>query len=125
MCSSGKPGTISSARTNTYPGASANDYANHRAAPTSTPATAAAGFTLSISEPADQTVVNQDTIRVAGRTEPDAVVSVNGNIVTGIDKDGNFATAVSLLEGPNLIEVIASDYAGNQSSQTLTVIYAP
>jgi hypothetical protein len=93
--------------------------------PASTPATAAAGLTLTISEPADETVVNQDTILVAGRTEPDAVVSVNGNIVTGIDEDGNFATAVSLLDGPNLIEVIASDYAGNQSTQTLTVIYTP
>ena len=41
--------------------------------PKSTPATAAAGLTLSISEPADETVVTQDTGRVAGRTEPEAV----------------------------------------------------
>jgi hypothetical protein len=96
--------------------------------PSPTPASATAttvGLSLSVSEPADETVVNQQTVRVAGRTEPDAIVSVNGNIVTSIDQDGNFATALSLTEGPNVIELIASEYGGNQVQKTLTVIYVP
>jgi len=99
--------------------------------PPTTPATpsaskpAPAGLTLSVSEPADEITVNQNTLRIAGRTEPDAILSVNGNIITGIDQNGDFATALSLSEGPNVIELIASKYGENQVSKTLTVIYIP
>jgi len=90
-----------------------------------TPTSPAPGLTLNISEPKDETVVTDSLLKVAGRTAPDAVVSVNGAIVKTIDANGNFATVVPLVEGPNLVEVIASDYQNNQQSQTLTVIYAP
>ena len=47
---------------------------------------------------------------------------MNGVLVE-VDADGNFSTAVALDEGPNSIEVIASDYEGNEASKILTVIY--
>ena len=95
-------------------------------APGSTPAAAVpAALSLTITAPQDEVVVKDSILRVMGRTSPDAVVSVNGNIVRSVDMDGNFSAAVSLLEGPNLLEVIATDYGGSQASQVLTVIYTP
>jgi len=92
--------------------------------PTPTP-TPTPGLTLVITEPKDEAVVKDSLLRVAGYTSVDAVVSVNGNIIRAIDARGNFATAIPLQEGPNLVEVIATDYQGNRVSKVLTVIYAP
>ena len=55
---------------------------------------------------------------------PDATVSVNGTLVIP-SQDGDFSTEVSLEEGPNLIEVIASILTGDQKGTVLTVIYIP
>ena len=100
-------------------------------APTRTP-TPAPGATVSVPElslvvtaPPDEVVVKDAVLQVVGRTSPDAVVSVDGKIVRTVDIEGNFSALVSLLEGPNLLEVIATDYRGGQASQVLTVIYAP
>jgi hypothetical protein len=49
-------------------------------------------------------------------------VSVN-EVVTIADANGNFDTAVGLDEGPNVIEIVASDEAGNQASVTLIVTF--
>ncbi len=78
-----------------------------------------------VTSPQDEVVVKDAILRVLGRTSPDAVVSVNGKIIRTVDIEGNFSTLVSLVEGPNLLEVIATDYRGGQASQVLTVIYAP
>jgi len=97
-------------------------------APTPTPTPSAppsSGLTLTILEPQDEAVVKQNLMRVVGRTTPDAVVSVNGHVIRAIDENGNFTTVISLAEGPNLVEIIATDYQGNKVSQVLTVIYAP
>lgn len=80
---------------------------------------------LSILEPQDEAVVREGLLRLAGRTAPDAVVSVNGRILRAIDEEGNFTTTLTLSEGPNLIEVIATDYQGNQVVRVLTIIYTP
>ena len=85
----------------------------------------AEGFFLSLVEPQDEAVVSGELLRVAGRTNPEAILSVNGRMVRYVDVDGNFSTVVTLLEGPNLLEVLASDYDGRRASQSLTVIYAP
>jgi len=61
---------------------------------------------------------------VKGVTTADATVSVKGSLVD-VGADGKFSTTVSLEEGPNSIEVVASDSQGNENSQVLTVIYAP
>jgi len=94
-------------------------------APTPTPTLPAPGLTLTISEPQDEAVVKENLIRVIGRTAPDAVVSVNGHIIRAINEGGDFTAVISLAEGPNLVEVIATDYQGNEVNQMLTVIYAP
>jgi len=92
------------------------------AVPSSTPLSQ---LTLVVSQPQNETVTKDSLISVAGHTSPDAIVSVNGNIVKAIDGDGNFNSVVTLVEGPNLIEVIATDLVGNQATQIITVVYAP
>ena len=77
---------------------------------------------LTVSEPLDETTVYTADLLVKGQTEVDAVVSVEG-VAVEVDEGGNFSTIVTLEEGPNLIEVEASDFEGNEGSVILTVIY--
>ena len=77
---------------------------------------------LEVSSPRDNSIVSSAEIPVVGRASPDATVSVNGQ-VADMDSSGNFETLLPLEEGPNLIEVIASDLAGDIRTQVLTIIY--
>ena len=79
-------------------------------------------ITLMVTEPVDETTVYTADLLVKGQTEVDAIVSVEG-VTVEVDEDGNFSTVVTLEEGPNLIEVEASDFEGNEGSVVLTVIY--
>jgi len=80
-------------------------------------------LSLSVIEPKDEAVVDSSRLTVAGTTLPDAVLSVNGKI-SGLDAEGDFSVEVNLEPGPNNIEVIASDFYGNERAVMLTVIYA-
>lgn len=82
------------------------------------------GFFLKVTEPKDESIVTNSVIPVSGSTPQDAVVSVNGEVVE-VDERGNFTIMVTLEEGPNTIEVIASDFEGNKESTILAVIYIP
>lgn len=103
--------------------------------PTSTPTptpTEAAALTpgederlfIEIAEPADESVVSTGTVAVRGSTTADAVVSVNG-VVVEVDAQGSFEAIVTLEEGPNLIEVVASDLTGAGESIDIVVVYIP
>ncbi len=59
-----------------------------------------------------------------GTGTPGEVVSVNDNIIL-IGADGKFDTTISLAEGPNLLEVVASNDAGEETTIELTVTYTP
>ena len=85
--------------------------------PSPTPTPAPDQFVLNIIEPVD-------TIAVQGQTRADAVVSVNDAIVEP-DIDGNFSSNVTLAEGANVIEVVASIGTGEELSKVFTVIYLP
>ena len=77
---------------------------------------------LEVSTPQNESVVTSPEILVSGNTTADSVVSVNG-VLVDIDAEGEFSTPFTLEEGPNYIEVIASNYEGEESSESLTVIY--
>ena len=81
-------------------------------------------LSLEINEPADEAVVDVSRITVSGNTAADAVVSINGKIVD-VDAEGIFNGEINLEAGPNLIEVLASDFYGNSASVLITVIYNP
>ncbi len=83
-----------------------------------------AALPLTISEPINDSVVTSQTVTVKGVTNADAVVSINGQIVS-VDASGSFGEPVALELGPNLIEVVASDFHGNSTTETITVICNP
>ncbi len=77
---------------------------------------------LEVTEPQDESVVYTTQVVVKGTTNVDAVVTVNG-VVADVDADGKFSVTVTLEEGPNLIEVFASDFQYREASEILTVVY--
>lgn len=79
---------------------------------------------LKVTTPQDESTVNVASIPIVGQTIVGAVVSVNGNLVD-VDASGKFQTTVKLDEGPNIIQVVASDVNGNELSAILRVIYEP
>jgi hypothetical protein len=81
-------------------------------------------LSLSISEPADQSVVDVNTVTIRGKTLADAVVSINGGPVV-VDSKGNFLLPVTLEEGPNVFDIIATDEAGDEEAAQLIVSFAP
>jgi hypothetical protein len=83
-----------------------------------------ASFFLEVTAPDNEAVVTVSHLPVQGQTATDAVATVNGQVVE-VDAQGQFLTEVTLEEGPNLIEVLVSDFEGHQQGQTLTVIYIP
>ena len=66
----------------------------------------------------------EPTIRVFGGATADAVVDVNG-VPVEVNELGIFSTTVTLEDGPNFIEVIATDIRGNVRFQTVAVFYLP
>ena len=69
--------------------------------------------------------VSTDTVDVVGRTRVDAAVSVQDTFVE-VDEDGRFELTVELVEGPNIIEVVASVGTGEEEkSAVLIVSYEP
>ncbi len=86
--------------------------------------TPSSAFTLTLETPHDGEVLHVSPVLVIGRTSPGAVVSVN-DAVTIANPQGRFSLSVPLQEGPNVLEVIASDAAGEQVYIILTVLYQP
>ena len=97
-----------------------------RPAPTPTPTATSVPQSeelfLEITSPQDNIVVTSAAIAAVGRASPDATVTLNGRLAE-MDVAGNFSILFSLDEGINLIEVIASDLAGEVLTRVLTVIY--
>ncbi len=81
-------------------------------------------FLLVISEPENESIVTSPRLPVSGRTDPSAVVSVNGRSVP-VDRFGYFSTNLPLLEGPNILDVVATNSTGETLSKVVAVIYRP
>jgi hypothetical protein len=81
-------------------------------------------FTLTLETPHDGETLHVSPVSVIGQTLPGAVVSVN-DVVSIANPQGRFNVSVPLQEGPNVLEVIASDAAGEQVFVILTVLYQP
>jgi len=75
---------------------------------------------LTVTSPIDSATLSISTVTVQGRTTPGATVTVNGNSDVA-DANGNFSIDVSLDNGPNAIDVIATDDSGNQGEVLLMV----
>jgi len=84
----------------------------------------ASGLWLQILTPLDETVVNAPQVDVTVSAPVGTVFSINEEILV-VDSGLQSRITVSLEEGPNLIEIIASDENGNELSALLTVTYEP
>lgn len=67
---------------------------------------------LRIDAPGEGAIERESAIEIRGETEPDATVSVNGRRVE-VTAAGRFAGPMTASEGDNLVEVVATDPAGN------------
>ncbi len=123
----GKPTAEPTAKPTTVPAATAVPPTSTReptAVLTEIP-DAIGAFFLHISEPEDgEAFVSTSTFDVVGRTSVDALVSVNDEFPE-VAVDGTFTPTVTLEEGPNIVEVVASTAAGDESSIVLLIIYEP
>ncbi len=81
-------------------------------------------FQLLVTEPRDQSIVRENPLRISGRSSPDAVISVDG-VSVPVDAIGIFSTMVLLDDGPNVIDVVATNNAGQILGSVLAVIYRP
>jgi hypothetical protein len=62
-------------------------------------------------------------VQVEGRTEPDAFLTLNGEVID-VKEDGTFVYTYTLKKsGKNDLVFVAEDPAGNKSTETQTVEY--
>ena len=73
---------------------------------------------LTVSWPADVFITNQTRLAVTGTTDADAVVTVGGNPAT-VGPDGHFNGTADLASGNNIVEVRATDPAGNEAEVSI------
>ena len=81
-------------------------------------------FLLLITEPENESVVSLSSLPLTGRTGPNAIVSINGRSVP-VNMFGYFSSTALLDEGPNVIDVVATNSDGQTLSTVLAVIYRP
>jgi hypothetical protein len=79
-------------------------------------------LTLTIFSPVDGSSVTSSPVEVHGTTNTETVMTINGWLYL-LTADQEFSCLVDLVDGYNSIEVVASDYEGNQVEKILTVIY--
>lgn len=92
-----------------------------------TPTPAPEEFSLIINSPEDESISKEEKIEVTGKTAPEATVVIlyqEGEKIIQADSQGNFSSEITLVGGPNQIEITAYDESGNEVSKTLTVVYS-
>lgn len=83
-------------------------------------------FTLEISAPADQSIVNTATPNLTGKSSPDTLIIISlpsRDEVLRTDTEGNFQKLINLNEGLNYISVTAVNTAGQSQQINLTIVY--
>ena len=73
-----------------------------------------------INSPLDNAELTDPAVTLSGEADPETVISFNDQIVvTGSDR--KFSVPLTLEAGPNVIEITASDAAGNQGTVFMTL----
>jgi bacillopeptidase F len=81
---------------------------------------------LELSKPADNENFNGDNkeAEVSGLTDPGNNLTVSGRFVR-VRPDGSFSYSYPLVTGENLLKIVATDIAGNQTTVERKVNYSP
>jgi cytoskeletal protein RodZ len=75
---------------------------------------------LVVETPQEGEIVNSDKLRILGKAQSDAVLSINGEKIV-VESNGNFDTTVSLLPGINTISIEATSKYGKKKNITRTI----
>lgn len=89
--------------------------------------TPSSGLFLTIDTPKDEEVVNERTIKISGKTVPDAkiVILTQTSEEAAIPaKDGSFTTDINLVQDENIIEISAIGPNGEIVKVTRVVLYS-
>ncbi len=84
-------------------------------------------FSLTINEPENNSISSEEKIILSGSNAAGAIIVIlyeEGEKILEVDEEGNFETEITLVGGANEIKVSAYDSEGNETSQTLTVVYS-
>jgi cytoskeletal protein RodZ len=79
---------------------------------------------LVITKPENNSIVETDIVDIFGKTDADAVLSLNNEKLT-IQTDGNFSTSLKLSEGINNFKFSSVNPYGKETVSVLTIIYRP
>lgn len=79
---------------------------------------------LEITNPENNSVVEDDLVDIFGKTDKDAELRINNEKIT-IQPDGNFATSIKLAEGFNTFKFTSINPYKKESTKILTIIYRP
>ncbi|MEZ0395939.1 MAG: hypothetical protein ABWK53_05880 [Anaerolineales bacterium] len=82
------------------------------------------GLVFVLESPAEGAVVRQPQVLLRGTVNAEAVLSIDEQIYL-LPAGQPFEVPVPLLEGPNALGIVVSDYEGNVIEFVLTVIYEP
>ena len=89
--------------------------------------TSPSSHTLSINEPQDESIWDQEKINVNGTTTPKSVVTIlteENEYLLSADSEGYFNAEVGLTGGANTITVSSFDKQGNRAQQSVVVVYS-
>lgn len=78
--------------------------------------------TLSVTQPANNVVVSATTVSVSGTFTDESATTVTVNGVAATVSGNSFSATAALPEGSNVIQVVATDAAGNQTSVSANVV---
>ncbi len=82
---------------------------------------------LIITQPENNSIVSEGKVTVKGAALPNSTVVIlanNDDLIIQTGKDGGFEQEVELEGGPNEITITAYDEAGNETTETLTLVYS-
>lgn len=82
---------------------------------------------LIITQPEDNSVSSKNSVTIKGSAAPNSTIVIIGNsseLMTQSGSDGSFEQDIDLDGGANNITIIAYDDQGNESKQSLIVVYS-
>jgi hypothetical protein len=83
-------------------------------------------FSLTVSSPEDNTLVQDGSVIVSGRTAPFAsLIVIDGEQTTAFDaqSNGDFSKIITLSEGPHVLQINAFDKTGAVKTVSKSVYY--
>lgn len=83
-------------------------------------------FSLTLSSPEDNALVQDGSVIVSGKTAPFAsIIVADGEQTTGFEakSNGDFSKIITLTEGPHILSITAFDKSGTSKNTTKYVYY--